>query len=470
MSRANKILLAVLAVLLLIFAAVAGVIAVKSDLFSSHDDLSQPYNETRYSGTIEKPNGLIDDNDPVPVVLVVRFHDGGETGELTSPTLKRHSTLTRTGDGTYREEVVHGEGESGVEWTFEPGDDNASMDVSYTTPDGDSSTAELPQTPQEENSGEIGLNPNAPDAGPDGIEFPDDGVRELATIEWTNADDSGDSGDKRTEQAIFRGSRDANVFTVTYPERGCYGVLEHVDNVTKTEKITVGACASGGTWHFTGGDEKQGEAEFTSGDGAVTGKLTYTATEWEDIDGEVGLARSGPVLDFYEEFTAEDSGASKKKSAEEGDNSRQAREAAFMTPWGYGELLIGMSEKEATELGLDSGSVAPAENGIEGCTTATYSKLGVPEATVYLENGAISAIRAEGGNGFFENEPIQSWRPGDDFNIVPGHEPETEKSGEWSVKHWYLEGGNGNILHVRLFTAESQTTFTAYTPDTSCKG
>ena len=470
MSRTNKILLAVLAVLLLILVAIGGTIALRSGVFGSSDDIAQPYNETRYSGTIEKADGLIDD--PVPVVLVVRFHDGGETGELTSPTLKRHSTLTRTGDNTYREEIVHGDGDSGTEWTFEPNGDEDGMDVSYSTPHGASASAELPQTPMESNAGEVGLNPNAPDAGPDGIEFPDDGVRELATIEWTDSDNPEND---RTEEAIFRGSREANVFTVTYPERGCYGVLEHVDNVTKTEKITVGDCESGGTWHFTGGDEKKGEAEFTSADETLTGKLTYTATEWDDTDGELGLARSGPALDFYREFTNgaygnADSEEKPDKDAEEGQNSREAREMGSMTPWGYGDMTIGMNQDEAFGKGLDSGSVEPADIDVEGCTTATYAKRGFKDATVYLDGGVITAITREDGSAYFDNQPIHAWRPGDDFdNVVPSHSPEVEKSGEWETHNWHLEGENGNILHIRLFAAESQTTYTVSTPDSECK-
>ena len=76
MSRTNKILFAVLAVLLLILAVIGGVIAKRSGLFGSSDDIAQPFNESRFSGTIDKADGLIDD--AVPVVVVVRFHDGGE--------------------------------------------------------------------------------------------------------------------------------------------------------------------------------------------------------------------------------------------------------------------------------------------------------------------------------------------------------------------------------------------------------
>ena len=301
MTKTNKILLAILAVLLLILAAIGGVIAVKSDLFGSRDNIAQPYNETRYSGTIENAEGLIDD--AVPVVLVVRFHDDGETGELTSPTLKRHSTLTRTDKYTYREDIVHGEGDSGVEWTFEPGD-NDSMSASYTTPDGASSSADLPQTDPADTSGEVGLNPKATGADPDGIEFPDGSFRSTGPIELVHADDS----DKNvTDEVIFRISTDGKTHTVTYPGRGCYGTVDSTDPNNRVENITVGDCESGGTWKFISGDPSGGSAEYTSPDGKLTGDLTFRHSEWDEIDGEIGIARSGPVLDFYREFTGNDS-------------------------------------------------------------------------------------------------------------------------------------------------------------------
>lgn len=71
-----------------------------------------------------------------------------------------------------------------------------------------------------------------------------------------------------------------------------------------SKRGTTGDCESGGKWHFTGGDPTRGQADFTSADGSATGKLRYHSTNWEDIEGEIGLARSGPVLDFYREFTS----------------------------------------------------------------------------------------------------------------------------------------------------------------------
>lgn len=306
MTKTNKILLAVLAVLLLIAAVIGGAIVARSGLFGSNDDIAQPYNETRYSGTIEKAEGLIDAADPVPVVLVVRFHDGGETGELTSPTLKRHSTLTRTDDYTYREDIVHGEnvdaGDSGVEWTFEPGE-NDTMDVSYTTPDGATASAELPQTDPEETSGEVGINPEVAGAESDGIEFPDPSARSTGTIELVHADDPELN---ISHDVIFRISHDATIHTVTYPGRGCYGTVDSTDPNIRVENITVGDCESGGTWHFISGDMGGGTAEYTSPDGKLTGSLNFRHSEWETIDGEIGIARSGPVLDFYRSFTGGD--------------------------------------------------------------------------------------------------------------------------------------------------------------------
>jgi len=339
-TKTNKILLAVLAVLLLITAVIGGAIAARSGLFGSNDDIAQPYNETRYSGTIEKAEGLIDAADPVPVVLVVRFHDGGETGELTSPTLKRHSTLTRTDDYTYREDIVHGEdvdaGDSGVEWTFEPGE-NDTMDVSYTTPDGATASAALPKTDSEETSGEVGINPEVAGAEPDGIEFPDPSYRSTGTIELANEDDPSKN---ISNEVIFRISHDATTHTVTYPGRGCYGTVESTDPNIRVENITVGDCESGGTWKFTGGDASGGSAEFTSPDGKLTGSLDFRHSEWETIDGEIGIARSGPVLDFYRSFTGGD-----------GDPATEAKGSC--DPSEFADLVEGWEAESTTVVYCD---------------------------------------------------------------------------------------------------------------------
>lgn len=361
MTKTNKILLAVLAVLLLIAAIIGGAIAARSGLFGSNDDIAQPYNETRYSGTIEKAEGLIDAADPVPVVLVVRFHDGGETGELTSPTLKRHSTLTRTDDYTYREDIVHGEdvdaGDSGVEWTFEPGE-NDTMDVSYTTPDGATASAELPQTDPEETSGEVGINPEVAGAEPDGIEFPDPSYRSTGTIELVHADDPSKN---ISNEVIFRISHDATTHTVTYPGRGCYGTVESTDPNIRVENITVGDCESGGTWHFTGGDEKKGEAEFTSADETLTGKLTYTATEWDDIEGEIGLARSGPAVDFYREFT--DGAYDADADADADDDKEDTQAKGSCEPEAFNEVVDGWPSPFETIVSFCDGEWAKAAAG-----------------------------------------------------------------------------------------------------------
>ena len=349
MTKTNRILTAVLATLLLILAAIGGVIAWQSGLFSSRDNLSEPFYGTRYSGTINEGPGLIDD--PVPVVLIIRFHDDGNTAELTSPSLKRYSRLTRTDGHTYREEIVHGEGDSGTEWTFSPGE-YETMDISYTTPDGESSSAKLPRTAPENNSGEIGLNPNAPDSGPDGIEFGSDGVRELATIEWTHDNDPDAS---TTETAIFRASLEKDTFTVTYPERGCYGVLEFVDEFTRAEKFSVGDCEDGGRWLFIDGDPAAGEADYTSPDGSITGKLHYQSTEWIDIDGEIGVSRSGPVLDFYHEFTGAAAYASPIDEADEEADEENA------------------PQEETRALGsCDSAAIEAAEGGWSSHAIVTY--------------------------------------------------------------------------------------------------
>lgn len=538
MTKTNKILLAVLAVLLLILGVIAGLVLSSSGK-SGSTSIAEPFNETRYSGTIDDTAGLAEE--PVPVVLVVRFHDDGERGTLTSPTLGSHSELKKIGDGKYEQTNTAtaptrntdasgpaGTGD-GTTWSFTPkpagdegGRDSADstddadatdgaigMDISYETPGGASGGGELEQTDPKDEAGEVGLNPDVTkDLSLEEGNFGDD--KQLAVgkpvFQKTGEDPmlvgDADYGAKVAEDgpqtkfedypAVENGTMDregelsvkfrfgigTGFTTVTYPERGCYGVLELADGPGAgfTEKILVGTCESGGTWKMLAGTYTGGVMEFLAPDKSYVGRTTIRGAEWDDISGEIGLGLTGPVVDYYKKFQADETSAdqkapeaAEKKSAEEGQNSRQAREMVHMTPWGYGDLLIGMNQEEATGLGLDSSSATPAQNGVAGCTTATYSKLGASEATAYIENGVITAITKEGGNAYFENQPIHAWQPGDGFDVVPGHEPVTEQVGEWGYMTWNLEGANGSILQIRLLTAIAQTTYTVSAPDTACK-
>lgn len=522
MTKTNKILLAVLAVLLLILGIIAGLVLSSSGK-SGSTSIAEPFNETRYSGTIDDTAGQAEE--PVPVVLVVRFHDDGERGTLTSPTLGSHSELKKIGDGEYEQTntvtaetgntAASGAGGDGTTWKFTPksaqdGDDAANaMDVSYTSPAGTSGGGALEQTDPNDEAGEVGLNPDiSKDLALEEGNFGDN--KQLAvgrpvfqkTGEEPMLVGDADTGAKVAEDgpqtkfedypAVENGTMDregelsvkfrfgigTGFTTVTYPERGCYGVLELANGPGAgfTEKILVGTCESGGTWKMLAGTYTGGVMEFLAPDKSYVGRTTIRGAEWNDISGEIGLGLTGPVVDYYKKFQADETSAeqkapetAEKKSAEEGQNSRQAREMAHMTPWGYGDLLIGMNQDEALGLGLSSSSVSPADNGVAECTTATYSKLGIPEATAYMENGVITAITKEGGNAYFENQPIKAWQPGDDFDVVPGHEPVTEQVGEWGYKTWNLEGANGNILQIRLLTAIAETTYTVSAPDTACK-
>ncbi|WP_087116384.1 hypothetical protein [Corynebacterium urinipleomorphum] len=536
MNKTNKILLAVLAVLLLILGILAGLVLSSANK-SGSKTIAEPFNETRYSGTLEDADGLSDE--PVPVVLVVRFHDDGERGTLTSPTLGSHSELKKIGEGTYEQTntitadvgantgaapAAPGGGD-GTRWTFTPkkaedadADDtgsssksdsdadepSAAMDISYETPDGSNGGGSLAQTDPKIEAGEVGLNPDVTDdLNIEEVDFGEGKVLSVGKPVFQKTGDEpmmlgdADFGAKEATDGpqtqyedypvVENGTMDRegeltvkfrfgdNLTTVTYPERGCYGVLEMHDGAL-TEKILVGDCESGGTWKLLEGSKTGGVMEFLGPDKSFIGRTVIRSTEWNDITGEIGLGLTGPVVDYYKKMQAQDTAealtseaAKPDKNAEEGRNSRQAREMAHMTPWGYGDLEIGMAQDEAFGLGLNSSSVGPADNGVAGCTTATYSKLGVPEATAYVENGVITAITKEGGNAYFENQPIRAWQPGDDFEVVPGHEPETEQVGEWGYNTWNLEGANGNILRIRLLGAIAQTTYTAYTPDTACK-
>lgn len=527
MSQTNKILLAVLAVLLLILGIISGLVLSSSGKSGSHS-IAEPFNETRYSGTIDGADGLSDE--PVPVVLVVRFHDDGERGTLTSPTLGSHSELKKIGEGEYEQTntVTANDGNTdasgpagtgdGTTWSFtpKPADDEGDatdgaigMDIAYETPGGASGGGELQQTDPKDTANEVGLNPDVTQdlpleegnfgdnkqlavgkpvfqkTGEDPmlVGDADFGAKEAENGPQTKFEDypavENGTMDREGELTVkFRFGIGTGFTTVTYPERGCYGVLELSDKPGAgfTEKILVGDCLSGGTWKMLEGTYTGGLMEFLSPDKSYVGRTTIRGAEWNDISGEIGLGLTGPVVNYYKKFQAADANGEQeatetaaKKSAEEGQNSRQAREMAHMTPWGYGDLEIGMTQDEAFGRGLDPSSVSPAANGVAGCTTATYSKLGLPEATAYIENGVITAITKEGGNAYFENQPIKAWQPGDDFDVVPGHEPETEQVGEWGVKHWHLEGANGNILHIRLLSAVAETTYEVHAPDTACR-
>lgn len=539
MSKTNKILLAVLAVLLLILGILAGLVLSSANR-SGSNAIAEPFNETRYSGTINDTDGLSDD--PVPVVLVVRFHDDGEHGTLTSPTLGSHSELRKIGEGEYEQtntitaaadadtgEVPAAPGVGdGTTWTFTPktaedtedaetsdddsnhggdsdnDDSGTAMDISYETPDGATGGGSLDPTDPKIEAGEVGLNPDVTDdLNIEEVDFGEGKVLSVGKPIFQKTGDEpmmlgdADFGAKEATDgpqtqfehypAVENGKMDRegeltvkfrfgeNLSTVTYPERGCYGVLE-LSDYRFTEKILVGDCESGGTWKLLEGTDTGGVMEFLGPDKSFIGRTVIRSTDWNDITGEIGLGLTGPVVDYYKKMQVQDTDDTKtseaakpEKDTEEGRNSREAREMAHMTPWGYGDLEIGMTQDEAFGLGLNSSSVGPADNGVAGCTTATYSKLGVPEATAYIENGVITAITKEGGNAYFENQPIHAWQPGDGGDVVPGHEPEYEQAGEWGINHWYLEGANGNILHVRLLGAIAQTTYTAYTPDTACK-
>lgn len=541
MTRTNKILLAVLAVLLLILGIIAGLVLSSSGNSGSRS-IAEPFNETRYSGTIDDTAGLGDA--PVPVVLVVRFHDDGERGTLTSPTLGSHSELKKIGEGKYEQTntiaiaagadadkppAAPGAGD-GTTWTFTPkkaedtdasnkdssrdsgnnaDDFSAAIGISYETREGANGGGSLQQTDPKDDAGEVGLNPDVTkdltleegDFGdqkqlalgkpvfqktgdkPMMIGDADSGAREASDGPQTQFENypAVENGtiDREGELTVkFRFGIGTGFTTVTYPERGCYGVLEKPDKPGEgyTEKILVGTCISGGTWRLLEGSYSGGIMEFLAPDESYVGRTVIRGEDWNDISGEAGLGLTGPVVDYYKKFQAQDTGATEAsasakpdKNADEGRNSREAREMGHITPWGYGEIQIGMNQDEAFGLGLDSSSVSPADNGVAGCTSATYSRRGFSDATVYIENGVITAITKEGGNAYFENQPIKAWQPGDDFDVVPGHEAETEQVGEWGIKHWRLEGANGNVLHIRLLSAVAETTYEVHAPDTACK-
>lgn len=398
MSKTNKILLAILAVLILILCAIGGVIGTKMGLFESRN-LAEPFNETRYSGTIDDAEGLTDDI--VPVVLVIRFHEGGKTGELTSPTLQRHSTLARTEKNTYREEIVHGDGESGIEWTFTPGEDDT-MGVSYTTPDGASGEAQLPKTDPTDTAGEVGMNPNVGGTDPDGIEFPEQSFRTTGTLE-TAGTPEGEPTD-----VIFRWGADLEAATVTYPDRGCYGLLDRTEPNYMTETITVGDCPTGATWHFIAGDPSGGSVEYTSPDGSQTETMNFTHSDWDIIDGEIGLSRSGPVLDFYRKFT---------EQTEQADNEVQEETQAkgSCDPSAFAEAANVQSSQIQIVVMYCDGTWATA--GEYGTSNAGHFHFADDQWSVIPSEGQTAETRFQ----CFDHTKLREQGAPDDFltNVIP---------------------------------------------------
>lgn len=568
MSRTNKILLAILGVLLLILGLIGGAILLQSNPFSSRT-LAQPYNETRYAGTLEDASALTDDPDLTHVVLVVHFYDDGDRGTVTSPTLPLHAELKKTGDGEYEQQApVVGTGGEGNKWSFTPhkakingknGSDNADngtdndqekpsdaspaletliprgevptddnpadpaepadpavpqdpaidgepaddgmidMGFSITTPDGETTDGQLEQTDKNDKNGEIGINPDVADAEKlEYGDFGDDRTRAIGRpVFQKNGEEPlllGDpeKGPKEAKDGpqtkyehyppvengsydrlgehtvIFRLGNGSHPGTVTYPERGCYGELEVVE-LQATEKILVGDCESGGTWRFLEGTPQAGVAEFLSHDASFSGRTVYRATDWDDIDGEIGLGQSGPVVDYYkglrkEEPEEEELTFPTQDETPEELRERSAREGGVLTHRGTGPYVLGMSKQEAIDAGLDPGSFEP-DNKCERATTSFHI---FRDGELYFENGTLVAFGVADGHGLFHDTPVSPAKPGENDDPVPGHKPELIQKGETGFLFWTLTDDNGVQMQLRVVAEISANYLTLTAPGQNC--
>lgn len=555
MSRTNKILLAILGVLLLVLGLIGGAILLQSNPFSSRT-LAQPYNETRYAGTLEDASALTDDPDLTHVVLVVHFYDDGDRGTVTSPTLPLHAELEKTGDGEYKQKApIVGTGGEGNTWSFTPhkakigdksgtdgseGTDNTDdaaeqpsvsapaletlapsgeapsgdepaepaapaddgmidMGISNTTPDGETLDGQLEQTDKNDKNGEIGINPDVTDTEElEYGDFGDDRHRAVGRpVFQKNGEEplllgDADHGPKEATDGpqtqyehypavengsydrlgeytvIFRLGNGSHPGTVTYPERGCYGELE-VTDLQATEKILVGDCESGGTWKFLEGTPAAGVAEFVSHDKSFSGRTVYRATDWDDIDGEIGLGQSGPVVDYYkglrkEEPEEEELTFPTQDETPEELRERSAREGGVLTHRGTGPYVLGMSKQEAIDAGLDPDSFEP-DNKCERATTSFHI---FRDGELYFENGTLVAFGVADGHGLFHETPISPAKPGENDDPVPGHKPELIQKGETGYLFWTLTDDDGVQMQLRVVAEISANYLTLTAPGQNC--
>lgn len=345
MSRANKVLLTILVALLLVAAVIAGLIISKT---AGRGPLDQPdlFSLSRYEGTLAKAETLSDDSEidegtdeETDVVIVVRFFDGGDLATVASPTLEYYSELTLDGDDhTYVEHVITDGGESAAtpgaanddarRWSFEPSG-SGDMSVSIESAGGDViEEASLDDSDWEDTDGEEDLARIGPASDEPAIDFGDNGKRfvgqtrppkkpvlshEAAEVEGM---------ERVNTPVILRFPEDMKHGTATYPELGCHSVLER-NGDQLIERVLVGTCASGGIWFVGQGsspDDYIGMYSWKVGDTprSIT-DVDLAVSNWEDTDGEVGLARSGPAVEAEEATDDSDTQAQGSCEAEEFD-------------------------------------------------------------------------------------------------------------------------------------------------------
>lgn len=293
MSRTKAVALTALISLLTIAVMVIAYLLGTQAFNRSQGALDDPklFSNTRYQGTLPTTEGL-NEEAPDDAIVVVRFFDEGRTATITSPTLDRYSELTWEKDFTYVEKVVTGEGGTGTKWTFTP-NDQGSLDISYKIRGGEETQpAPVDKTGWEDVDHEPGLAQMGPASEIDDIDFGENAFRFIGSIEVED-----DDGYAEELNVIVRTAVDYSVATITYPDEGCYAVLETDDYMSFVEpEFSVGDCEPGAIWEFFGSDGGYVGVRYTSEDYSLSGFGHLRASDWEDTEGEVGIARSGPAV------------------------------------------------------------------------------------------------------------------------------------------------------------------------------
>lgn len=191
--------------------------------------------------------------------------------------------------------------------TDDENDPNNTIDFNVLEPDDqdwdlDGLGTAMTPTPWEEIIGEPGLAQRGPGAELDDIDFGDNPIRlvgRTSTVEdGMNAENAGKGQWPRDYDVIFRLNEDMDLGTVTYPELKCHSTLEQpVDHDSVEEHSSIGDCGDSGQWLIQ--KERSGYKGrfFPNGvAGRPQVEVDLITTDWNDISGELGLAKSGPAV------------------------------------------------------------------------------------------------------------------------------------------------------------------------------
>lgn len=150
--------------------------------------------------------------------------------------------------------------------------------------------------------GEPGLAQRGPGAELDDIDFGANPIRlvgRASTVEGGMNAESADKGPWPYDyDVIFRLNEEMDLGTVTYPELQCHSTLDlPVDHDSLEEHSSIGECGDSGQWLIEKGSAGYKGRFFPNGvAGRPQVEVDLITTDWNDVAGELGLAKSGPAV------------------------------------------------------------------------------------------------------------------------------------------------------------------------------